>query len=168
MTGKETLVELINLGIIHVLGTDNYFITDRANELFTPTEDASSITIPEKVNVSSFALYPESIREASLENKVKVTLDYCEVPAVIERNGSRFMVRSADALTRRSFIKIMQNTEYEPEILLKSIKDYYKNIDYPKAFKRYIADGDVFSMYKYYKEGNELGSSDKPSNQHLL
>ena len=167
MTSKEILVELINLGVVHVIG-EEYFVTHRVNEIFEKTDDASSITLKEHQDPRDFSLYPETIRCASIENKVKTILDYCEVPEIVTRGNSKFMVRSFDGLTKTSVLKIMKNTKYVPAILLKAIKDYYAYMEFPKAFKRFVSDGDIFSMYTFYENGNSLDNPEKPNNEVCL
>ena len=163
MTATQVLVELLNLGIVHKIG-DEYFITTNVDKILNKTQIESNLTIP-IVEVDISNLYPETIREANIDVKLKAVLDYCEVPAIITNDtGGRFMVRSNDSATRTAMLKILKNSNYVPAVVLEVIKDYYQKIPYPKAAKRFLVEGDFESLYDYYNSGKKLDSTDKPDN----
>jgi hypothetical protein len=162
MTAQEVLIKLINLGIVHNIG-DVYSITSKVTDAMDEIDEASTIAIP-VINTGG-ELYPQPIREASSSKKAQAVLNYCEVPGMILRSGSKFMVRSDDKQTRAAVLRLIKDQTYDPTIILKVIKDYYAYMEYPKAFKRILLEGDLDSLYKYYKEGNSLSSTEKPTNE---
>ena len=160
MTAEETMSKLINMGIVSKIG-DTYNITSRASDLFAEEDAKNVITINEYAVDNS--LYPKEIREASMSNKVKAILDYCKVPVVSDKGS--FMLRSNDGLTKKSILGIIQDKDISPPILLKAIRDYYTNIEFPKSFKNFVKDGDIFSIYKYYESGRVLDGNSTPNNE---
>lgn len=164
MTAQETLIKLINIGIVHTIG-DEYFITQEADNLLAKNQLEENLTVP-TVKVSISELYPETIRNASLDKKLIAVLDYCKVPAVIETDGGgKFLVRSNDGQTRTRMINILKNVEFKPSLVLQLVKDYYSFIPYPKAVKRFLGEGDFDSLYTYYAEGNRIQGTQKPGNE---
>jgi hypothetical protein len=165
MKGSEMLTMLVNRGVITTIGNE-YFLTDRLNKLDADDDLKSNLLVmeePEKA--SNMDLYPKEIRESGINKKVKAILDYCKVPGVINRNGSRFLVRSSDKFSSKALLNIVLDPAYKPEIVLKVIRDYYETIDYPKAFKRFVLEGDLISLYDDFVNGGSLDAPEKPDNQ---
>lgn len=164
MKANETLIELINIGIVHCIG-EEYYITGLAEELLKKDQQAQDLVIP-TVSIDIDKLYPETIRKASLDNKLKAIYDYCDIPVVINNEGSKFMVRSNDGETRKRMLDVLKDSKYRPELLLECIKDYYTDIPYPKSFKRFLGEGDLFTLYDAYLKGEKIQSGVKPDNTH--
>ena len=157
MNQKEVLVKLINVGIVHMVG-EEFFITDMYSELIDKSEAASdnfnAIAMTEFPDMAR--LYPDAIRLVKPDNRITAILDYCEVPLVGEVKGKSYMIRSSDATTRKVIDKIIHNKDIEPKFLLQGIKEYYSTSDYPKSFKRFVAEGDIHTMYELAKKGETL------------
>jgi hypothetical protein len=166
MKANEILVQLINRGVVHSI-KDEYFLTDRLDKMDRDDKlEANLLVMEEPVEASNMDLYPKEIREAGIAKKVEAVLDYCKVPAVIVKGNSRFLVRSADKLSKGELMSIILNVEYKPEVILKCITDYYATMEYPKAFKRFILEGDLVALYSDYIKGDtSLESPEKPDNQ---
>jgi len=155
MTQTEILNVLLNNGIIHRIG-DQWLLTDLYETLME--EPDTSILDFDEVEVKEVTRYPDEIRLVKPSKRVDALLDYCEVPLMHTTNsGKKYPVRSSDKATRNAIEKILSDTDIEAEILLASIKDYYTNTDYPKAFKNYVKDGDIYTMYEFAKKGDTLG-----------
>jgi len=156
MNQKEVLEKLINVGVIHMIG-EEFFVTDIYKEMIDAKASNDDFTIlstgktPDITNI-----YPDAIRLVKPDNRITAILDYCEVPLVGEVKGKSYMIRSNDATTRKTIDKIIHNKDIKPEFLLQGIKEYYANSDYPKSFKRFVAEGDIHTMYELAKKGETL------------
>lgn len=162
MKADEILVKLINLGVIHKAGNE-YFLTTILNDLEATQELEDNLTIEtNEINLSH--LYPREIREASSNKKVDAVLDYCKVPLIVQRENTSFMVRSSDNTSKNILLKYLKDSNIIPSVLLTCIKDYYAFMMYPKSFKKFVTEGDLYSLYKYYENGNKLGETEIPDN----
>jgi len=162
MKANEALIELINIGIVHCIG-EEYYITGLAEKLLADDQLIQDLIVP-TITINLNELYPETIRKASLDNKLKAVYDYCDIPVVINNEGSKFMVRSNDGETRKKMLDVLKTATFKPPLLLECITDYYKTIPYPKSFKRFLGEGDLFTLYDAYEKGDKLMSDEKPDN----
>lgn len=160
MTQVEILTLLLNKGIIHKIG-ESFLITDKYEQLIGSSDSGSVIELP-TVSLELSVFYPASISNVKPENRIDAILDYCKVPETVSNNGKEYFVRSFDKNTKKVINSILEDTKYKPSIVLKAIEDYYTHTDYPKSFKNFVADSDIFSVYKMYARGDSLGSTEIP------
>jgi hypothetical protein len=160
MTASEVLTKLINIGIVHKIGED-YFLTSKINEAmdYMDLPEESVVNLPKTIVIGE--LYPPEIREAPPGKKAEAILLYCKVPILSDSN---YLLHSIDGISRNQLNLILKNKEYKPDLLLKAISDYYKHTSYPKGFGKFIREGDLITLYKWYLAGNKLSGTDVPDN----
>lgn len=159
---SEIVTDLINIGVIHQVG-EEYFLTDKLEEM-AKAERSTILLAVDEPEIDLNRLYPETIRKASNSKKVLAVQDYCEVPQSRSTGSGTFLLRSNDNITQAKILKILRDKTLEPKIVLACIKDYYKTIDFPKAFKRFIAE-DFDSMYSHHAKGKKLDTDELPDNK---
>lgn len=160
MTQVEILTLLINKGIIHKIG-ESFLITDKYERLIGSSDSGSTIELP-TVSLELSVFYPSSIRDVKPSERVEAILDYCKVPETVNISGREYFVRSYDKNTRKVINSIIENSAYKPQIVLTAIEAYYTHTEYPKSFKNFVADNDIFSVYKMYDRGDSLGGTEIP------
>lgn len=165
MTQKEVILELLNRKILFPIGKKYYFTEDYYTILekldYSGLHHISNIDTAENLNTKD--LYPIEIRGVKPSKRVEAFMDYCKIPTTVKRDGKSYVVRSNVASTKVVLDRIMADPDIIPAVLLKSVKEYYDKMDYPKSFKNFVADGDISSIYTLYAQGGTLGSgNDKP------
>jgi len=156
MNTKETIETLINKGVLNKIGRE-FFFTDRFEEIidkmstvktFADLSDVKEITISK--------LYPEEIRKVSKRERIKSILQYCNVPTMKKMdNGKSYMLHTESNLAKQKVEYIISSNKYDPIVVLKTIKEYYKKVSSPKGFANFIVS-DFFFLYDEMVTNNKL------------
>lgn len=151
MTKTEVIEVLLEKKLLLKVGRGYYF--SESISLY-----ATGVVVEQYGENDGLKYYPSSIKNVKPKVRVDALLTECKVPYTYEKEGRRYLLRSEDKDTTTRIEEILNDVSYNPELLLQSIAEYYAHFEYPKAFKNYVAQGDLVSIYRYYAGGKSLAS----------
>lgn len=168
MTKDEIFQVLLDKSIVVLIG-DQYFLTEKYKEVLDnpviikkpevieEVKPAIDINALHDTSTAGFG-WPSQIIDQTGVARASALMDACEIPSMAPNGAYRLRGLDKDAINLVS--NFVDNDEISPTDFIQAIKNYYQNTELPKGFKKLLLEGDAYSIYVEYMQG-DIGNTPK-------
>jgi len=149
MTQDEILVELESKGIIvNIAG--NYLMTEKYKELLQGKLPAP--VAPKKTQFddllsrsAQMSHWPFAVLESAGRLKMIAFMNACSIPTRAEKG---YFLRGVTSEAIDVLGNIIMDTTIDPDTMIEAITVYYKYVEMPKSFSKFLVEGLAHEVYQ--------------------